>query len=60
MSEKSNVPVRRISQRGNLAFTSDDMSPMEIARRLETVGVYVTDISVVAPIGTDGRKGGEV
>ncbi len=42
--------LRTITQHGNLQFTSDDLSPMEIARRLATVGVYVTDISVFAPL----------
>ena len=54
--KKKNVPVRRISQRGNITFTCDDMSPMEIARRLGTVGAYVTDISVFAPIGAGDTK----
>ncbi|WP_157132974.1 hypothetical protein [Komagataeibacter oboediens] len=56
MSEKRNVPGRRISQHGKLQFTSNDLSPMEIARRLATVGVYVTDISVFAPFRADGGK----
>ncbi|MFW6681735.1 hypothetical protein [Komagataeibacter intermedius] len=45
-----NRTARTITQQGNLHFTSDDLSPMEIARRLESVGIYVTEINVFAPI----------
>ncbi len=50
------VTVRTITQHGNLQFTSDNLSPMEIARRLESVGIYVTEISVFAPFRAGGGK----
>lgn len=51
-----NGTVKTITQQGNLHFTSDDLSPMEIARRLESVGIYLTEINVFAPIGAGDVK----
>lgn len=45
-----NQTARTITQQGILHFASDDLSPMEIARRIETVGICVTKINVVAPL----------
>ena len=52
-----NKDVRTITQKGRLDFTSDNMSPMEIVRRLESVGIYVTGISIFSPIwDRDGEE----
>lgn len=51
-----NGTVKTITQQGNLHFTSDDLSPMEIARRLDSVGIYVTEINVFAPLRSGEDK----